>query len=105
MLTTWLYCKIATVAIPYMERINLTSRGLLLAALSGAVASGIGYTAWYAALKFHTPTRAAILQLSVPVLAAAIGILFMSEAATSRLLLAAALILGGIALAIFGKRR
>jgi len=96
---------IAIVAVPFLSNFKLSNRGMLLATLSGAVASGIGYTVWYAALKHHTATRAAVLQLSVPVLAAAIGVLFMSEAATSRLLLAAALILGGIAVSIFGKRR
>jgi len=96
---------IVLVAVPVLSSIKLSDRGLLLAILSGAAASGLGYTVWYAALKHHTATRAAVLQLSVPVLAAAIGVVFMSEAATSRLVLAAALILGGIAVAILGKRR
>ena len=95
---------IAIVAIPFFSKIHLTNRGLLLAVLSGAVTSGIGYTVWYAALKHHTATRAAVLQLAVPVIAAVVGILFLAEAANVRLLIAAALILGGISLTIFGKR-
>lgn len=91
-------------AIPFFAHIGLSKRGFVLAALSGAVASGIGYTVWYAALKHHTATRAAVLQLSVPVIAAFGGVLLLSEEVTSRLLIASALILGGIAMTIFGRR-
>ncbi len=95
---------IAIAAIPFLSNIHLSNRGILLAVLSGAVTSGIGYTIWYAALKFHTSTRAAVLQLAVPVIAATAGVLLLDETATVRLALAAALILGGIALTIFGKK-
>ena len=94
---------IAVAAIPYLSKIQLSNRGVLLAVLSGAVASGIGYTVWYAALKFHTSTRAAVLQLAVPVLAAVAGVFLLDEMATVRLAIAAALILGGIALTIAGR--
>ena len=89
--------------IPFLTRIQLSNRGVVLAVLSGAVASGIGYTVWYAALKHLTSTRAAILQLAVPVIAAAGGVFFLAEAATTRLWIAGAFILGGIALTIFGR--
>ena len=92
------------ISLPFLANIHLSIRGIILAVLSGAVASGIGYSVWYAALKFHTATRAAILQLSVPVLAAIGGIIFLSETISVRLLLATALILGGIALAIIGRK-
>ena len=95
---------IAVAAIPFLSKIHLSNRGILLAVLSGAVTSGIGYTVWYAALKYHTATRAAVLQLAVPIIAAVVGIVFLAEAANVRLLIAAALILGGISLTIFGKR-
>lgn len=94
---------VAIVAMPYLSKIHLYYRGALLAILSGAVASGIGYTVWYAALKYHTSTRAAVLQLAVPIIAATIGILFLAEVASIRLFIAAALILGGIALTIFKR--
>ena len=90
--------------IPFVSRLNLSNRGVVLAVLSGAVASGIGYSVWYSVLKHHTPTRAAILQLSVPVIAAAGGVFFLAEAATIRLWIADGLILGGILLTIFGRR-
>jgi drug/metabolite transporter (DMT)-like permease len=91
-------------SLPFLDQIQLSPKGILFAVLSGAAASGVGYSVWYAALKFHTATRAAVLQLSVPALAAVGGVIFLSEAVTARLLLAGALILGGIALAIFGRQ-
>lgn len=89
--------------LPFLPNIYLTNRGILLAFLSGAFASGLGYSVWYAALKYHTATRAAILQLSVPALAAIGGIFFLAEIVSIRLMLASSLILGGIGLAILGR--
>jgi drug/metabolite transporter (DMT)-like permease len=96
---------IAIAAVPFFAGINLSSRGIILAALSGAVASGVGYTVWYAALKHHTATRAAVLQLSVPVIVVFGGVLLLGEEMTTRLLIAAALILGGIGMTILGRRK
>jgi drug/metabolite transporter (DMT)-like permease len=88
-----------------LEGARLSQTGIVLAVLSGAVASGLGYVIWYAALAGLTATRAAIVQLSVPVLAAWGGIAFLAEDISARLILAGALILGGIALAIAGRRK
>jgi drug/metabolite transporter (DMT)-like permease len=96
---------IILVALPLIYQIHLSPKGIVCAVLSGAIASGIGYSVWYAALKYHTATRAAILQLSVPALAAIGGVIFLAETISTRLLLASALILGGIGLAIFGKMK
>jgi drug/metabolite transporter (DMT)-like permease len=82
---------------------HVSTSGVLLAVLSGALASGVGYVMWYAALRGLTATRAATVQLPVPVLAAVGGVLFMSESVSLRLLLAATAILGGVALALFGR--
>lgn len=79
-------------------------RGVLLACASGAIASGVGYSLWYAALPALTATRAAVVQLSVPVLAALGGVLLLGESVTVRLALSAAAILGGVSLAIAGRR-
>ena len=95
---------IVAVCLPFLYQIQLSQQGILLAVLSGAFASGLGYLVWYAALKFHTATRAAILQLSVPALAAIGGVIFLAETVSFRLLSATALILGGIALAIVGRK-
>jgi drug/metabolite transporter (DMT)-like permease len=86
-----------------VQDIQLSSRGIFLAALSGAISSGVGYAIWYAALRGLTSTRAAIVQLSVPVLAAWGGVIFLAEDISIRLILAGALILGGIALAVTGR--
>jgi drug/metabolite transporter (DMT)-like permease len=77
--------------------------GVLLAVASGAVTSGLGYVLWYAALRQLTAARAAVVQLTVPVLAAAGGVLFLGESISSRLVLSAAIVLGGISLALAGK--
>ena len=80
-------------------------RGIALAIASGAIASGIGYTLWYAALPSLAAVRAAIVQLAVPVLAAASGAVVLHEAVTVRLAIATGLIIGGIALALLAKQR
>jgi drug/metabolite transporter (DMT)-like permease len=77
--------------------------GIGYAVLSGAVASGVGYAIWYAALPGLRATQAATVQLSVPVIAAGGGVLFLGEAVTLRLVLASLAILGGIALVILQK--
>jgi drug/metabolite transporter (DMT)-like permease len=79
--------------------------GAVLALVSGVVASGLGYALWYAALAGLTATRAALVQLSVPPLAAAGGVLLLGEALSARLLVSGGLVLGGIALAVAGRRR
>lgn len=96
---------IVLATLPFIYRLNISSKGILFAVLSGAIASGIGYSVWYAALKYHTATRAAILQLSVPIIAAIGGLIFLSEVISIRLIIASALILGGIGLVIFGRKR
>jgi drug/metabolite transporter (DMT)-like permease len=100
----WSVPMIAVASIPFFSQIHLSGRGIVIAIVSGGIASGLGYTVWYAALNFHTSTRAAVLQLAVPLIAAAGGVLLLSETATTRLWIAAALILGGIGLTIFGRK-
>ena len=77
--------------------------GLLLALLSGGITSGLGYTIWYIALGGLSSTSAAVLQLLVPVIATAGGILFISEAITTRLIISATIILGGILMVLLGQ--
>jgi drug/metabolite transporter (DMT)-like permease len=78
--------------------------GIEYAIASGAITSGVGYIIWYAALPGLKATSAATVQLSVPVLAALGGILFLSEPITLRFLVSSVAILGGIALVVIGKR-
>jgi drug/metabolite transporter (DMT)-like permease len=87
------------------SHISFDNAGILYAVVSGALASGIGYAIWYKALPAMKATTAATVQLSVPVIAALGGIVFIGEPLTLRLLLASAAILAGIALVIFEKRR
>jgi drug/metabolite transporter (DMT)-like permease len=95
----------ASAVIGLVGATRLTLAGGLLAIASGALSSGLGYAVWYAALQGLSATRAAIVQLSVPPLAALGGVLVLGEDMTLRLVLASVLILGGIALAILGHRR
>jgi drug/metabolite transporter (DMT)-like permease len=83
---------------------HLSSPGLGLAVASGALASGGGYAIWYAALRGLSTTRAALVQLSVPPLAALGGVFLLGEDVSLRLVLSAAAILGGIALAVTSRR-
>ncbi len=94
---------VAAVSLLSLPWLHLSATGVLLAVLSGALASGVGYVIWYAALRGLTATRAATVQLSVPVLAALGGVALLAEPITLRLLLSAALILGGIGMALAGR--
>jgi drug/metabolite transporter (DMT)-like permease len=84
---------------------RITPAGALLALASGALASGLGYAIWYAALRGLTATQAAIVQLSVPPLAAAGGVVLLGETLTPRLVAGGASILGGILLAVTVRGR
>jgi len=83
---------------------SLDSAGLLYAIASGAIASGLGYAIWYTALPALKATSAATVQLSVPVIAAMGGMVFLDESPTLRFVLASGAILGGIALVIREKQ-
>jgi drug/metabolite transporter (DMT)-like permease len=78
--------------------------GALYAAISGAITSGLGYVLWYAALPWLTATSAAVIQLSVPAIAALGGVVLLAEPLSSRLAIASATIMGGIALTILRPR-
>ncbi len=79
--------------------------GVLYAIASGALASGLGYAIWYTALPGLTATKAATIQLSVPVIAAIAAVMLLGESITPRLVASSAAILGGIALVVLAKRR
>jgi len=82
------------------SQMHWTPDGLLLATVSGGLASGIGYAAWYTILPRITATQAGILQLLVPILATLAGILVLAEPFTMRLAVAAIAIITGVALAV-----
>jgi drug/metabolite transporter (DMT)-like permease len=94
----------AAVSISLLSWIRLDSLGIGYAVLSGAITSGFGYVIWYNALSGLTATSAATVQLSVPVLAAAGGILLLGEPITLRFLCTSIAVLGGIALVVTSRR-
>src|SRR5262245_28877543 len=82
---------------------HLAPSGVALALISGVITSGLGYVLWYKALRGLTTTQAAVAQLLVPVLASLGGVAFLSERISMRLIVASALILGGVAIAILKR--
>ena len=94
---------VSILAVLTFNQMSYSSTGILLAILSGAIASGIGYAIWYSALRGLSTAQAAVVQLLVPVIAALGGVIFVSEAITLRLTLSAILILGGILLVVLGR--
>jgi drug/metabolite transporter (DMT)-like permease len=84
---------------------NTSAAGVTWAVVSGAVTSGLGYAVWYTALPAVTATRAATVQLMVPVIAAFGAVAFLDEAITRRLVVASVLVLGGVGWAILARRR
>lgn len=84
---------------------QLDTAGIGYAVASGAIASGMGYALWYAVLPALRATTAATVQLSVPVIAAFGGIIFLGEPLTLRIALASSTILGGIALVILTRTK
>ncbi|AZG73878.1 DMT family transporter [Shewanella livingstonensis] len=86
-----------------VNHFTLSPTGILLAILSGGAASGVGYALWYQALRGLTSTHAAVLQLTVPVIAALGGVLFLDEVISIHLSISASIIFLGIALVILAK--
>ncbi len=95
----------AVVSIILLSRARLGHAGIFYAVVSGAITSGLGYVIWYSALPGLKATSAATVQLSVPVLAAAGGILLLGEPITLRYALASVAVLGGIFLVVIEKRQ
>ena len=93
------------VSIILLSRARVDHTGILYAVVSGAITSGLGYVVWYSALSGLKATSAATVQLSVPVLAAAGGILLLGEPITLRYALASLAVLGGIFLVVIEKRQ
>jgi len=83
---------------------SLDIAGFWYAVSSGALASGVGYAIWYTALRGLKATSAATVQLSVPVITAVGGIVFLGETISLRLLITSAAILGGIALVVIDNQ-
>jgi drug/metabolite transporter (DMT)-like permease len=85
------------------EAISPEPTGILLAVISGAATSGLGYALWYHVLPQIKGSVAAVAQLSVPVIAMAGGMIFLGEALSLDFVIAAAVVLGGVALSVLRK--
>jgi len=85
--------------------VQTTGRGVVLALLSGAVTSGLGYAIWYRALPRLTVTQAAVAQLSVPVIAAAGAALTLGETLNARLVVSGIAVLAGVAIVLTARTR
>lgn len=83
--------------------LQISSQGLSLALLSGAIASGVGYSLWYHVLPKLRTITASLVQLLVPILAAVGGTALLQEPMTARLGISALLTLAGVALALLAK--
>ncbi|GGX67725.1 DMT family transporter [Saccharospirillum salsuginis] len=91
--------------LPFIDDILITPTGFWLAISSGALASALGYILWYSALPHLTGIQASVYQLSVPLIAALGGVVLVGESLTARLGVATLMLLGGIGLLLWGKRR
>ena len=94
---------LALIGMSYLSTISMT--GVILATVSGAIASGIGYSIWYVAMPLLKTTQSAVMQLCVPVLAAIMGVVFLSEQLTLEFIIASSVILGAVLIFILNKNR
>lgn len=107
--TAWNFVLAVPVALGLVAALPVPAvaapEGLLLAVVSGALTSGLGYALWYAVLPALGAARGGVAQLTVPLIALAGGMVFLGESLSLRFLLAAALVLGGVAIALISPRR
>jgi len=89
----------------FLPSLEISKEGMFLAILSGGFTTAMGYVLWFSAIRNLTATRAASVQLFVPVIAAIGGVLFLSESITFRLILSTVLIVGGIGSNLFVRNR
>ncbi|WP_201629117.1 DMT family transporter [Psychrobacter maritimus] len=93
---------LALIGVSYLSTISMT--GVMLAVASGAIASGIGYSMWYVAMPLLKTTQSAVVQLCVPVLAAIMGVVFLSEQLTLEFIIASSVILGAVLVFVLNKK-
>lgn len=96
---------LSALALLALERPHVTPVGVGLAVASGALASGVGYSLWYAALPHLTAMRAAVVQLAVPVVAALGGVLLLGESLSVRLVGAGSALVCGVLLTLLARQR
>ena len=80
-----------------------SAQGMALAALSGVVTSALGYSLWYQIVPRLGASKAALAQLSVPVIAVAGGAILFGEAITPRMIIAGLLVVGGLGIGLIRR--
>lgn len=99
--SNFLWCLPITAIMCFVfSEINITNQGLILAILSGAITSALGYTLWYKLLPKLNTVTASVSQLTVPIIAMVAGIIFLSEKFTMSLFISSVLVLGGVGLSV-----
>lgn len=96
---------VAGVSLMARSHFHVETTGVLIGLVCGALTSGLGYALWYSAVKNMTVTRAAVVQLPVPLLAGAGGVLFLGEVISRRFVLSAIVVLCGTLLTLVTRRR
>jgi len=94
----------AIVVVLATQEIEISKAGFMLAVMSGGITSALGYALWYKLLPQLNTSTAAVSQLTVPVIAMVGGILFLGESLTTIFVVASAMVLGGVALSVFGVK-
>ena len=94
---------LALVGMSYLTDISM--KGVILGAASGAIASGIGYSIWYVAMPLLKTTQSAVVQLCVPILAAIMGVVFLSEQLILEFVIASLVILGAVLVFVLNKKQ
>jgi drug/metabolite transporter (DMT)-like permease len=95
----------APLSLVFINSMSVSATGLMFAIISGAMTSGIGYVIWYAVLPKLKEAPSASLQLTVPVIAAVGGVIWLGEEVSIRLALASIIILGGVAMVVLLTKR
>jgi len=80
----------------FIDNTYISLNGILLACISGALTSAIGYTIWYYVLPQLQIVTASIIQLIIPIIAIFFSIILLDEELTFTLLVSTLIILGGI---------
>lgn len=96
---------IAVLILILFQEIQISNTGIILAIISGGITSALGYALWYKLLPSLNTSTAAVSQLTVPIIAMAGGVLFLSESVTFTFVIASVLVLGGVALSVYGAQR
>lgn len=103
--TSFLFASPVALLVWFILPDGLSMTGAILAVVSGAITSGLGYALWYSVLPRLDASVAALSQLTVPVIAVLGGVVFLGEAPGLRTVLASVVILGGVALGILSQRK